>query len=513
MAQSIQLTTEELDACLKQATEHLALDEREDARDCYELVLAHAPDCLPARLGIARMLREADETASALEHLQHALSLAPHYAVVHFELALTRNRAGDVQGAVAAYQRALELEPDYAAASTNLGLTYLSQLGDPHLAQRYFERATAIDPDSVAAQVNLGLALDEQGQSDAAIAHYERLITAHPAETEYRWHRGLVLLSSGDYARGWDDYALRDARAGGIAPRVFPFPVWQGEALRDGAALLVFAEQGIGDEIMFASCVPDLLERGVNCVIECDRRLAPLFARSFPAARVHGAARDGDRSWLAQFPAIEMQISIAGLPGLLRRSAAAFPRHAGYLRADPGRVAAWRTRLAGRAGGHKVGITWGGGTAKTRRALRSLALRELAPLLKVPGMTCVNLQRGAGAVLAEFASTQGAEVLTFDEILEDIDETAALMQALDGIITADNSIAHLAGALGLRAAVMLPQHADWRWLQTVTECGWYPSLTLCRQARTGDWARVIDSAIAGLTFSSHDNRLLQAEQG
>ena len=279
------------------------------------MALAHAPDCLPARLGLARLLRESDETAAALEQLRHALSLAPLDAEVHFELALTRNRAGDVEGAVAAYQRALELDPDYAAANTNLGLTYLSQLGDAPRAQRYFERATAIDPDSVAAQVNLGLALDEQGQSDAAIAHYERLIAAHPAETEYRWHRGLVLLGSGDYARGWDDYELRDARATGAAPRVFPFPVWQGGALREGAALLVYAEQGIGDEIMFASCVPDLLERGVNCVIECDRRLATLFARSFPAARVHGAARDrGPELAARSFRRLKCRLRLAACP-------------------------------------------------------------------------------------------------------------------------------------------------------------------------------------------------------
>ena len=513
VAQATQLAPEEILACVKQATEHLALGEREDARDCYELALAHAADCMPARLGLARMLRESDETAAALEHLQHALRLAPLDAGIHFELALTRNRAGDVQGAVAAYQRALELEPDYAAANTNLGLTYLSQLGDAHRAQEYFERAIAIDPGLVAAQANLGLALEEQGQGDAAIAHYERLISAHPAETEYRWHRALVLLGSGDYARGWEDYELRNARTTGVGPRVFPFPVWQGVALRKGAALLVYAEQGIGDEIMFASCVPDLLERGVNLVIECDPRLAMLFARSFPAARVHGAPRDGDRSWLAQFPEIETQISIASLPRLLRRNAADFPRHAGYLRADPGRVARWRTRLAEEASGHKVGIAWGGGTAKTRRDLRSIALAGLAPLLKVPGLTCVNLQRGAGAALAEFASTQGARVVTVDEILEDIDETAALMQALDGVITADNSIAHLAGALGVRTFVMLAHHADWRWLQTVSASGWYPSLTLCRQARTGDWAPVIDSVIAGLAFSPHDTRLLREHQG
>ena len=492
------LTPDEVQTWVAQAGEHLALGQREDARDCYELALAHAPDCVAARLGLARMLREEDEPAAALEHVREALRVAPHDATVHFESALVHNRGGDVAGALAAYQRALELEPVYAAACTNLGLIYLSQLGEPHHAQQYFARAIAIDPACVAAHANLGLALDELGQTAAALAHYESLIAAYPAENEYRWHRGLVLLGNGGYARGWEDYEMRNARAAGAAPRDFPFPVWQGGEMRKGAALLIYAEQGMGDEIMFASCVPDLLERGFNCVIECDRRLAAVFARSFPAARVHGAARDGDRSWLAMYPDVEVQIATGSLPRLLRRDAAAFPRHAGYLRADPGRVAKWRTRLADKTRGHNVGIAWSGGTAKTRRDLRSIPLADLTPLFETPRMTWVNLQREAGPALAELVSAHGVAVLRFDEMLDDVDETAALLQALDGVVTADNTLAHLAGALGRPAWVILPHHADWRWLHDTTASHWYPSVTLCRQPHSGDWAGAIGKVITGL---------------
>jgi tetratricopeptide (TPR) repeat protein len=481
-----------------QAAAHLARHEREDARDCYEIALAHAPDCTAARLGLARLLRESGETAAALEEIRQALQIAPRDPTAHFESALVHNRSGDVQGALAAYQRVLELDPDCAAAATNLGLIYLSQLGDPRSAQRLFERAIELDASSVAAQANLGLALEEEGRVDAALAHYEALIAAHPAESEYRWNRGLALLAGGDYARGWDDYEMRNARASGAAPRAFPYPVWRGGESGAAAALLIYAEQGMGDEIMFASCVPDLLARGINCVLECDRRLAALFTRSFPAARVHGAARDGERSWLAQYPEITEQIAIGSLPRLTRRNAADFPQHAGYLRADAARVTAWRTRLKERASGRCVGIAWGGGTAKTRRDLRSVALAEIAPLCAVPRITCVNLQRDAGPALAEIASAHGGEVLHFDEIPDNVDETAALLQALDGVVTVDNSIAHLAGALGRRTWIMLPHHADWRWLRTPSASAWYPSVVLCRQTVAGHWSSVIDQVRTGL---------------
>ncbi len=482
---------DELHALTEEAARHYALGEREEALDCFELALAHAPDCAAARLGMSRMLREAGEAAAALEHIRHALRIAPFDAANHFESALVHSRSGDAQGAIAAYQRALELNPENAAAWANLGLMYLSHLGEPHSAQRYFERAIELDPSCVAAQANLGLALDEQGRVGAALAHYESLIAARPAENEYRWNRGLALLGSGDYARGWEDYEMRNARTTGAAPRAFPYPVWQGGALPTAAALLVYGEQGLGDEIMFASCVPDLLARGINCVIECAPRLAALFARSFPAALVHGAARDGDRSWLARYPQIEAQIAIGSLPRLRRRNAADFPIHAGYLRADPRRMEQWRGRLARDSTGYNVGIAWRGGTAKTRRELRSIPLREFAPLFRARRVTFINLQRDADAALTDITAVFGANVLSFAEVLDDVDETAALLQALDGVIAVDNTVAHLAGALGCRALIMLPHSADWRWRSEGATSPWYPSVMLCRQKMPGDWAGVI----------------------
>lgn len=482
------LSPDDGQAWAEQGDEHLAARELEEARDCYELALAHAPDCVSARAGLARMLREAGTAGAALSHIQHALRVAPNDPTLHFESALVLSSRGDTAGSIAAYERALELKPDYAAASTNLGLMYLAHRANPLRAQQYFERAIEADPASVAARANLGLALEEQGRADAALAYYEQLIAAFPAEDEYRWNRGLALLAGGDYARGWADYEKRNARASSV-PRAFPFPEWHGGQLQDGGALLIYAEQGLGDEIMFASCVPDLLARGVNCVVECDARVVALFARSFPVARVHGAARDGDRRWLAAYPEIEAQIAIGSLPRLLRRSAADFPPHAGYLQADPRRIAHWRSRLASDGAAASAGITWRGGTAKTRRDLRSLTVSDLAPLLRTPGVTFVNLQRDAAEALPEIAAC-GARLLNYGEALDDLSETAALLRALDAVVAVDNTLAHLAGALGCNTLIMLPLSADWRWRSTGAGSPWYPAARLFRQHEPGTWTDV-----------------------
>ena len=496
--QAAELGADDVELVIEQAHEHLALNALADARDCYQLALARAPAHPAALLGLARTLRGLGDTGAALEQLGLATRASPVAAEIQFEAAQLHERCDDLPAAVAAYQRGLELAPDNFAACANLGLLYLSRIGDPGSARRYFERALALEPGSVAAQANLGLALEEQGRAEEALAHYEKLIAAFPKVNEYRWNRGLALLGRGDFRRGWTDYEMRNALGRGTPSREFPFPAWTGATLPDGAALLVYAEQGLGDEIMFASCVADLPARGIDCVVECDPRLAGLFARSFPAATVHGAARDGDRRWLTAYPQVTAQCAIGSLPRLMRNSLADFPRHAGYLTADPLRVARWQARLKRAGTDFSVGLAWRGGNRGTRGDLRSIPLRELASILALPHLTLINLQRDAGADLADLAASQGVRILDFHEALDDVEEMAALCRALDRVVTVDNSVAHLAGALGCKAAVLLSHSADWRWMRDQRNSPWYPSITLYRQAAPGDWASALAQARAEL---------------
>jgi tetratricopeptide (TPR) repeat protein len=493
-----ELNPDDVRTIVEQAHEHIALDEPADARDCFHLALAHAPDHPAALLGLARLLRAAGEVRTALGYIQHAVLVSPSDTEIQFESAVQYAQCGDLTGAAAAYERGLELAPGNVAACANLGLLYLSRLGDPRNARRCFERAIALDPACIEAQANLGLALEEEGNTAAALAHYEQLIASAPSVNEYRWNRALAHLASGDYWHGWADYEIRNALGRGSAPREFPFPVWAGGPLPDGAALLVYGEQGLGDEIMFASCLPDLIARNIDCVIECDPRLQGLFARSFPRARVHGAARGDDRGWLGGYSQIKAQCAIGSLPRVLRRAPADFPLHTGYLAADRARVARWRSRLNVDTGGHHVGLAWRGGTRKTRGELRSLPLAEVRPILKIPHMTFVNLQRDGDEALAEFAAAHGARVINCNEALDDVEEMAALCAALDRIITVDNSVAHLAGALGCKTSVLLAHSADWRWLRHAATSPWYPSVTLYRQTAPGDWAGVVGRVTAAL---------------
>jgi len=469
----------------------------DDAADNFNVALALSPESNAARLGLAGIYIAAGESVPATALLREVLAAEPANVQAVAALGKLLGEAGDVAGAVAVYEAGLRCTPDEPALLVNLGYIVLSQQGDPRAAEALFRRALEMAPDMLEAKSNLGLAIQEQGRQREVLAYYDGMVRQHPDFVEFAWNRALALLAAGDFARGWDGYELRKVRFGGSEGRRFPLQEWDGSALT-GRALLVYGEQGVGDEIMFASCLPDVIAAAGSCVIECNQRLAPLFARSFPSAQVHGAPRDGDRSWLARHPDLELQCAIGSLPRFVRRSRDAFPDHHGYLVADADRAEHWRTRIHASGARLNVGISWRGGTAKTRRELRSTCIADWASLLDTPDVCFWALQGGNrddGARVAD------GKRLRFDDIerLEtDLDELAAAVSVLDLVITVGNTVGHVAGALGRPSWLLLPFSAEWRHLREGTQSMWYPSAQLFRQPAPGDWATVFRSVHAAL---------------
>ena len=495
--QALELVPDCIDALVGQGGCNTELGDHEDASDSYELALAHAPDSVPALCGIGRLLCVAGDTAGAIARLRQGLQQQPGNADLLFELGLALNRTEDMAATIDAYQQALAAEAHHHGALVNLGLVYLTQLADPQRARQYFEAAVQAYPQSVAAQANLGLALQEQGRWAEALAHYEQLIAQDPAVIEYRWNRGLAHLYQGDFAAGWPDYEWRHQRGGRDVRRDFGLPLWDGSD-RARHNVLVYGEQGVGDEVMFASCLPDLVARAAGVVLECDSRLATMFARSFPQLIVHGAVRDGGRDWLQRYPALDRQIAIGSLPLHVRSNAANFPKHGGYLVADPARVEEWRQRLGGDQALPAIGLAWRGGTRKTRAGLRSLELGACMPLATARSARYVCMQRGDCTEELAVARAAGFDLQWWPQALDDLEEIAALIAALDLVVSVDNTIVHLAGALGKPCWALLSRMPDWRYGVAAQSMPWYPSLRLFRQARGGDWGPVVDTVAAAL---------------
>jgi hypothetical protein len=274
----------------------------------------------------------------------------------------------------------------------------------------------------------------------------------------------------------------------------FPQPWWLGEPLA-GRSLLAWAVQGLGDQIMFCNPVPDLIRAGERLVLQCDPRLERLFARSFPGVTVVPRGKEGRGRIERAAP--ELQVPMSQLPVYLRRSRESFPRHRGYLRAAPARVEHWRERLEALGPGAKIGVSWVGGTAKTGKARRSMALDDWLPLLRLPGLRFVSLQyTDCSAELARLRDAHGIEVAHWQEAIDDYDETAALVSALDAVASVCTAVVHLAGALDRPAYVAVPWWPAWCFMLEGEEMPWYPSVRLFRQASPADWQPVIERIAA-----------------
>jgi hypothetical protein len=305
-------------------------------------------------------------------------------------------------------------------------------------------------------------------------------------------------LALGDFAGGWTDYAAR-LHTGEWLSRELPFPQWR-EGSFAGRSVLVYAEQGLGDEIMFAGCFPDLIAEARRCVIECDPRLERLFARSFPAAAVFAGRLQRKHPWLARAGEIDLQVPAGSLPLRFRTDAGQFPAHHGYLRADPELVASYRARLAALEGRRYVGIAWRGGVAKTRAAVRTIPAAAWRPIIERDDLCLVSLQHGASeddlAALRRIAP--GRNVHHWPEVQQDIEHLAALIGALDVTVSACSATVHLAGALGRPVLALVPSAPEWRYGLEGDRMVWYPSVRLLRQRVAGQWGEAMAQAAARL---------------
>ena len=267
-----------------------------------------------------------------------------------------------------------------------------------------------------------------------------------------------------------------------------------------GAPVLVYGEQGLGDEIMFASCLPEIIDAASRCIIECSGKLEHLFRRSFPRARIYAAAADRPVPEPGRAEAIDCEVPSGSLPLYLRQSIGDFPRHDGYLVADPRRVAAWRERLLAFGPGLKVGISWRGGTHQTRSPLRSIPLSQWEPVFKAADTQFVSLQYGeCRGELDELAARQGIRVTHWQEAIDDYEETAALLDALDLVISVCTSVVHLGGALARPVWIMAPYSPEWRYGFAGETMPWYPSVRIFRQPSFGNWPAVITTVARELS--------------
>jgi tetratricopeptide (TPR) repeat protein len=447
-----------------------------------------------ANLGTVLQAQNKPEEAAAC--YRQALVLKPDLAEVHVNLGNLFQSQGRLDEAAACYARALAFSPGLAEAHHSLGNVLQGQ-EKPDEAAECYERALALTPNYARAHYNLGCVLRALGKVDEALARFKIAVALQPDYSQAGFSVSLAQLLKGDFAAGWHNYEKRWQSEDHHTPRRnYSQPFWAGERLLSGR-LLIWGEQGVGDEIMFAGLIPDVIRTNNCCVLDCDVRLQPLFARSFPEVDVISSRADGYDFEHDPERKIAAQLPCASLPGLFRSSSTAFAATKWpYLIADPAEREKFRARYRGGLRNSDrnrlIGLAWHTNNRKTGSA-RSIDLSWLSPLLARQDICWVSLQYGDHAALESQAAAANARIHIDRSVdqLANVDLLAAQVAAMDMVITIDNSTAHLAGALGVHTWVLLPFAPDWRWLLEREDSPWYPTLRLFRQPKRGDWQSVV----------------------
>lgn len=475
-----------------------------EAETAFQAAIDADPALAEAFYNLGNTQQEIGQLKQAVDNYRAALNLAPHVSQIHNNLGTVLKQLEEHDQAAACFRTAVELAPDDAESLNNLGtvLQYQHRLDE---ACDCYQRAIRLYPEFSGAHANLGNVLADLGNIEAAIDCYDRALQFDPDYAEAGFNRALAMLRGGQLARGWSEYEWRWKRQ--VTPRCFDKPRWDGSPL-EGRTLLIYAEQGIGDEIMFASCLPDVLSLPGRFIIECDPRLVPLFARSFPGARVvarpiaSANQRRTDESMHNRTPepaesdaAFHLQVAMGSLPHLLRRSLDSFPKRSRYLQADSRLRDKWRARYDAFGEGLVVGIAWRGGLDPDVARKRSTNLDQWKHVLAMPQRHFVNLQHGdCKHELNTFAEQTGITIHDWPDVkpLTDLENFAAQIAELDLVISVDNSTVHMAGALGVPVWTLLPLASDWRWMLDRDDSPWYPAMRLFRQDVWGDWSTVFD---------------------
>lgn len=461
----------------------------------YEKAIAADPGFFQAFNNLGELHRKQGHPDKAMALFERALAITPGQGVVHYNIGVLHLEAHCFENAVACFQKALSCRYRDKKLFNNIGVC-LGKLNRYDAAATYLANALEMDPEYADAHSNLGEIFLSQCDIQGALDRFEQAIQLDPDHATARLNRAVALLTQGNFQEGWPGYKWRWEKQK-IAPPDFGLPCWDGKDTK-GGHILVMDEQGFGDVIQFARYLPMVQKTGGPVIFKAPRALAKLFSQ----------CRCIEEIWVPQAGETSppdkavCQVPLMDLPALFNTARDNIPANVPYLGADKALVPGWEKRLVA-SPGLKVGVVWAGSPGHENDLNRSCRLELFLNLSTLPDTVFYSLQKEIGPGDASALEKNG--IADLGTRLRDFADTAAALSVMDLVISVDTATAHLSGAMGKQTWTLLPFSPDWRWMLERRDSPWYPTMTLFRQPRPGDWDTVFAEIASALTAAIKRN--------
>jgi tetratricopeptide (TPR) repeat protein len=466
-----------------------------EAISCFETALAAQPDDIAVLFALGNTAQALGMHQPAAEFFRKVLAQEPGRIEALINLANLLRAQGQFEGARALLESALARHSESPELRLTLGSIW-REAGDREQARHFYRAALELRPDYDLALSNLADLLAGDGDFEAARTLYDRALKAGSGHAQIRLNRAILHFQMGNLAEGWRDYAARTQIPNKVPATDLKLGEWRGTAL-DRTRLLVRAEQGVGDQLMFMSLIPDLLAHAGQgrVILECEARLAPLAARSFPAAlvrpqslaTVNGVVK-ADYGWLKKDGGANCVTLMGSLPRWLRKTLDAFPKENVFLTPDPKEQALWKNIFSSLTPSPLTGICWRSGKSGGHRSVQYAPLEMWGAFLRdLPGRV-VSCQYDASAEeIAALEQASGRKIFVPPALDQknELDRTAAMLSALDCVISAPTAVSWLAAGVGVRT-IKLNYHVSWTAFGQAYE-PFAPTCISIGPKRLGDW--------------------------
>jgi tetratricopeptide (TPR) repeat protein len=499
-------------AYLNQGNTFLAIEQLDEAIDSYGHAVAIIPNYFEALNARANAYFLTNKLELAMEGFKNMITLRPDNKEAYFGLGNCFNEKYLYEEGLVCFQKAVEIDPQYFDALTNLAnnlrrlkrfdeaATYYGQavLVNPESPDAYsnlgnilhdlkrtdlaidsYAKAVELEPNNTRANYNLGNIFKELNQFEAALKQFDHVLQLSPNDVETEFARGMILLTQGNYLDGFRLYEKRWERSSASSPaklREYPQPMWTGKESLENKTILIYIEQGLGDSIQFCRFIPQLASMGAKVVFEVQEPLLGMMQQ------VKGI--DQLIPYKAKYDAFDYFCPLLSLPAALGVELEKLPMSEGYLKADKNYIEKWSARLGAKTK-PRVGLICSGNPRHENDQNRSILLFEIFPYLP-SDFEYITLQKEMRPVDREMI-TKYPLIQSFGDELESFDDTAALCELMDIVISVDTSVAHLTGAMGKKTWLLVPYCPDWRWLVDRKDSPWYQSMTIYRQESMKDW--------------------------